>query len=680
VKRRIYLEDIPLEEALARWWAAMEEATAADPLPGELVPAADALGRVTAEPVWARLSSPHYHAAAMDGYAVQAEETHGATETSPLRLQVGSQAIAVDTGDPLPQGMNAVIKIEDTQLLSEDQSPELSTQSSQYPISNTQLPSHTSETKTRAASIEILASVVPWQHVRAMGEDMVASELVLPANHKLRPQDLGAIIGSGHTTVSVRRKPRVAILPTGTELVVPGSEPRPGEILEYNAIMLAAKVEEWGGEATRLTPVPDDFEAIKTSVAAALETHDLVAVNAGSSAGSEDYTAEVFRELGRVLVHGIAIRPGHPVILGLARGKPSDRAQDRPVMGIPGYPVSALLTFDLLAGPLFARWLGQPAPPRPETLQATLTRKVFSPAGEEEFLRVAVGQVGERVVTTPLSRGAGIIMSLVRADGILRIPRFSQGYEAGETVTVELLRPPEIIRNSIVIIGSHDLTLDLLADRLAQRNPGLRLSSSHVGSLGGLLALQRNEAHLAGSHLLDENTGEYNVDYIRRLLADRRIVLLGFVTRVQGLIVPPDNPKSIQAMEDLTRKDVMFINRQRGSGTRVLLDHELKRRGIDPRHIQGYERQEFTHLAVAAAVQSGAADCGLGILAAARALGLHFVPLLKERYDLVFPAEHYENERLQPLLALIRDPEFAAAVETLGGYGTVQMGQVLAEL
>ena len=657
-KRRIYLEDIPLEEALARWWAAMEEAGTAAPLPGEPVPAADALGRVTAEPVWARLSSPHYHAAAMDGYAVRAEDTHGATETSPLRLQVGSQAIAVDTGDPLPQGMNAVIKIEDTQLITTE------AQSRQYPISNTQYPK-------RRSQIEILAPVAPWQHVRPLGEDMVASELVLPANHKLRPQDLGAIVGSGHTTVTVRRKPRVAILPTGTELVPPGSEPRPGEILEYNAIMLAAKVEEWGGEATRLTPVPDDFEAIKTSVAAALETHDLVVVNAGSSAGSEDYTADVFRELGRVLVHGIAIRPGHPVILGVAH--------DKPVMGIPGYPVSALLTFDLLAGPLVARWVGQPAPPRPETLQASLTRKVFSPTGEEEFLRVAVGQVGERVVATPLPRGAGIIMSLVRADGILRVPRFSQGYEAGETVTVELLRPPEIIRNSVVIIGSHDLTLDLLADRLAQRNPGLRLSSSHVGSLGGLLALQRNEAHLAGSHLLDENTGKYNVDYIRRLLPDRRIVLLGFVTRMQGLIVPPGNPKSIQTLQDLTQEDMVFINRQRGSGTRVLLDHELKRRGIDPRHIQGYERQEFTHLAVAAAVQSGAADCGLGILAAARALGLSFVPLLEERYDLVFPAEHYESERLQPLLALIRDPQFATAVEALGGYGTVQMGQVLGE-
>jgi putative molybdopterin biosynthesis protein len=505
-----------------------------------------------------------------------------------------------------------------------------------------------------------------------MGEDMVASELVLPANHTLRPQDLGAIVGSGHSTVSVRRRPRVAILPTGTELVQPGSDPQPGEIVEYNAIMLTAKVEEWGGEAARLEPVADDFETIKASVAAALESHDLVVVNAGSSAGSEDYTADVFRELGDVLVHGIAIRPGHPVILGTVQGKP--------VMGVPGYPVSALMTFDLLAGPLIARWLGQPAPPRQPSLQATLTRKVFSPAGEDEFLRVAVGQVGVRAVVTPLARGAGVIMSLVRADGILHIPRFSQGHDAGETVEVQLLRPAEAILNSIVMIGSHDLTLDLLADQLAQRHPGLRLSSSHVGSLGGLLALQRNEAHLAGCHLLDEQSGEYNVDFIRRSLPEHRVVLLGFVTRSQGLFVQPGNPKSIRSLEDLTREDMVFINRQRGSGTRVLLDYELKRRSIDSTAIRGYQRQEFTHLSVAAAVQSGAADCGLGILAAARALSLDFVPLLQERYDLVIPHEHFESDLLQPLLTLIRDPAFATEVEALGGYGAAQMGQVLAEL
>jgi len=641
-QRRIYLEDIALEQAVSRWWGALDQAGALAPMPGEDVPLAEALGRVTALPVWARLSSPHYHAAAMDGYAVRVEKTRGASETTPLHLSVGSQAIAVDTGDAMPAGCDAVIKIEDTHLISDSGSPQ----------------------------IEIIAAVAPWQHVRPMGEDIVSSELVLPANHCLRPQDLGALAGSGHATVSVRRRPRVAILPTGSELVPPGGEPHPGQIVEYNSIMLAARVEEWGAQATRLAPVPDDFAIIKASVAEALQTHDMVVVNAGSSAGSEDYTADVFASLGQVLVHGIAIRPGHPVVLGVAMGKP--------LIGVPGYPVSALMTFDLLARPLVAHWLGQPIAAA-VTMQATLTQKVFSPAGEEEFLRVALGQVGKRVVATPLSRGAGVIMSLVRADGIVRIPRFSQGHDAGEIVTVELLRPADAIAHSIVLIGSHDLTIDLLADWLAQRHPGLRLSSAHVGSLGGLLALQRREAHLAGAHLLDEQSGEYNVDAIRRLLPDRHIVLLGFVRRTQGLIVPPGNPKALQSLEDLTRGDVVFVNRQRGSGTRLLLDFELKKRGIDARHIQGYERQEFTHLSVAAAVQSGAADCGMGILGAAQALGLDFVGLSDERYDLVIPREHYEDALLQPLLLLIRDRPFASAVEALGGYSTAQMGQVLAQ-
>ena len=374
-------------------------------------------------------------------------------------------------------------------------------------------------------------------------------------------------------------------------------------------------------------------------------------------------------------MHGIAIRPGHPVILGVAKGKA--------IAGIPGYPVSAAMTFDLIVRPLLYRWQGQLPPERP-VMAATLTRKVLSPMGEDEFLRVALGKVGDRVVATPLASGAGVIMSLVKADGILTIPRFSEGHHAGETVHVELLRSPRIIENTIVAIGSHDMTLDLLADLVQRRHPTLRLASAHVGSLGGLLALQRNEAHLAGAHLLDEATGEYNVGYIRRLLNAEgiHVVLMGFVNRTQGLIVPSGNPKQIETLEHLLRPDVSFVNRQRGAGTRVLLDYELKKRDLNPRSIAGYERQEYTHLAVAAAVKSGAADCGLGILAAARALGLDFVPLFDERYDLVIPVQHYESPLLAPLLALIQDRAsgFAAMVEALGGYGTAQMGQVLAEL
>lgn len=650
-----YLEDIPLNEALARWWQALAEVGLDGPLAGELVPLDVAHGRVTAEPVWALVSSPHYHAAAMDGYAVQAGDTRGASETHSVSLAVGQAAFYVDTGDPLPPGTNAVIMVEDVQLF---------------------------QAADETVYIEIMASVAPWQHVRPLGEDMVATELVLPANHKLRPQDIGAAAGAGHARVWVRRRPRVAIQPTGTELVGLGTVLRPGDIIEYNSLVLGAMIQEWGGLGTRLPALADNYTAIRQSVLDAARDHDLVIVNAGSSAGSEDFTARIVAELGRLLVHGIAIRPGHPVILGLIHlpaQSPDAAARWVPVIGLPGYPVSAAMTCELLVKPTLARWLGLPEEERP-TVQAIITRKVVSPEGDEEYLRVTVGQVGERVVATPLHGGSGVLMSLVRADGLVRIPRGEQGFEPGAAVTVHLFRRPETLRRTIVAIGSHDLTLDLLADELGRRAPGWSLSSANVGSLGGLLALSRGNAHLAGSHLLDEETGEYNVGTIRRLLRDVPVVLLGFVQREQGLIVPKGNPKGICALTDLVRPDVIFINRQRGAGTRVLLDYRLRQAGISPYAIEGYERQEFTHLAVAAAVASGAADCGMGILAAARALDLDFVPLDHERYDLVIPSQFYDSGWLAPLLELIFDPAFAVRVQALGGYGTPQLGQVLARI
>ena len=640
-----YLQDIALDEAFARWWQGLEAAGALEPRPGERVPLWEAAGRVTAAPVWARLSEPHYHASAVDGYAVVAEDTIGATETSPRRLRIGEQAVYVDTGDPLPEEKNAVIMLEHVHLVRE--------------APGEGLPTH----------IEILQPIAPWKNVRLMGEDIVVSQLIVPTNHLLRPQDIGAIAGSGHDSVVVRRRPRVAILPTGTELVPPGAAVQPGDIIEFNSLVLAAQVEACGGEATRLEAVPDDFDRILSTVRKALADHDMVIINAGSSAGSEDYTARVVETLGELFVHGVAIRPGHPIVLGVAEGKP--------ILGAPGFPVAAALSFDLFARPVLYRMQGLEPPERPRT-RAVLTRKVLSPMGEDEFLRVTLGRVGKRVVATPLKRGASIIMSLVLADGVVRIPRFSEGIHAGEEVDVELLVPPEVLDRTIVVTGSHDLTMELLADALRREQKGVRLISTNVGSLSGLMALARDEAHIAGSHLLDEETGEYNLPYVRRLIPDRDVVVLGFVYREQGLIVPPGNPKNIRDLEDLTRPDVVFVNRQRGAGTRVLLDYELKRRGINPRQIKGYERMEYTHLAVAATVKSGAADCGLGILAAARALGLDFIPLFRERYDLVIPREYYESDLLAPLLEVIRSDRFREAVEALGGYDTSIMGEVIA--
>ena len=665
MKRHVYLEDIPLAEAKKTLQLALTEVGLWRPLPAETIPVSEAHGRITATAIWARLSAPHYHASAMDGYALRAQDTAGATETTPLRLtlvdspeaaeRVPCPAQAVNTGHPLPSWANAVVMIEHVQAVADD---------------------------AGRPAIEIRAALPPWQHVRPMGEDMVATELVLPANHKLRPVDLGALAGSGHATVAVYRRPSVAIIPTGSELIAietaVSHPPAPGQIIEYNSLVLAAQIADWGGLPTRWPIVKDEPAAIRTAVQQAAQTHDLILLNAGSSAGSEDYTAHVVAELGQLLVHGVAVRPGHPVILGLIHPKSAIQQPKSPIpiIGVPGYPVSAALTGEIFVQPLLARWQGQPVY-EPPTIAATLTRKLNSPTGDDDFVRVAVGKVGDKVMATPMNRGAGVITSLARADGLLHVPRFSDGLPAGADVTIHLYRTEREIAHTLVAIGSHDLTLDLLAQFLAEKGAGLRLSSANVGSLGGLMALRRGEAHFGGCPLLDPDAGVYNESYVRRYLSGQEIVLVTLVGREQGWIVPPGNPRGLADWADVLRGDIRLVNRQRGAGTRVLLDYELGRRGIlPPADVPGYDREEYTYLAVAAAVASGTADTGLGIRAAARALQLDFVPLVHERYDLVLTRAAYESDLLQPLLALLADEGFRTAVAALPGYDITQMGQI----
>jgi putative molybdopterin biosynthesis protein len=643
----VFLHDIPLTQAWQRWLEALDSAGLSGPLAGEQVQLEAALGRVTAEPIWARQSSPHYHAAAMDGFALRAESTLGASDRTPVELTLGSQAVYVDTGDALPDGADAVVPIEEVE-----------------PVGGGR--------RARSRAIRLRAAVAPWSHVRPMGEDMVASELVLPSGHTLRPVDLGVLAGSGSATVLVRRRPRVAILPTGSELVPPGTQASAGQIIEYNSLVLAGQVSEWGGEPRRLPIVPDDLARIAAQVRRAVtEGADLVLVGAGSSAGSEDFSASVVSSIGRLLVHGVAVRPGHPVILGML----DVEGRSVPVIGVPGYPVSAALTGEIFVLPLLDRWLGR-VPVAPSEVEATLTRKVHSSVGDEEFLRVTVGRVGPRLVAAPLARGAGVLTSLMRADGIVRIPAGTQGLEAGQLVRVQLYRRPDEIERTIVALGSHDLTLDLMAQFLAER--GRRLASANIGSLGGLIALRRGEAHFAGSHLLDPESGEYNVRYVREYLPETPVVIIGLVGREQGLILAPGNPRNLTHLEDLAASGVSFVNRQPGAGTRVLLDYHLQQAGIDTASIRGYENEEYTHLAVAAAVASGRADCGLGIRAAAEALSLGFVPLFHERYDLVIPRVYYEEPFLQPLLDLLADARFRASVAALPGYSLEPMGKVIA--
>ena len=673
----VYLHDIPLSQAHSRLREALQDAGLWRVLEVESIPLDEnALGRVTAEAIWAKTSSPHYHSSAMDGFAVRANDTNGAQPSSPIQLLIiGSlpaQAQYLDTGDPLPDWANAVIPIENVESLDE----------------NGQLTKDIRVPK----SIRIRASVAPWSHVRPLGEDIVATQLVLPAGHVLRPVDLGAIAASGHQEINVARKPKVAILPTGTELVPIGSQLKPGDILEYNSLVLAAQIKAMGGEPTRFPIIKDDPDVILERAQEATREHDLVLLNAGSSAGAEDFSARVVEKLGHLLVHGVAVRPGHPVILGLInrQSRMVNRKSDEeitsatnparnditPIIGVPGYPVSAALTIDIFVEPLIAQWLGR----RPKELpieSATLTRKLVSPAGDDDYVRVVLGRVGDKLLAAPLSRGAGVITSLVQADGLALIPSGTQGIEAGEKIQVHLYRSRSEIEKTILAIGSHDLTLDLMSQFLAEHDR--RLASANVGSQGGLIALRRGEAHIAGSHLLDTESGEYNISYIRQYMPNIPVKVVALVGREQGLIVKRGNPKRIKSLEDLAQLKVEFVNRQRGAGTRVLLDYHLNLMTISPNSIVGYSQEEYTHLGVAAAVASGRADCGLGIAAAAQALDLDFIPLFQERYDLVIPKAHAGSDLLAPLFGLLADSDFQKAVSQLMGYDVSVMGTNILE-
>jgi putative molybdopterin biosynthesis protein len=608
----------------------------------ETVPVPDAVGRILAEPVFARISSPAFHAAAMDGLAVLAENTFGAGESTPKQLIIGTDAFPVNTGHVLPENTNAVIMIEHVQNLDD----------------------------TR---IQIEAPVFPWQHVRRMGEDIVATELLFPRNHRLTPYCVGALLSGGIFSVQVRKKPKVLIIPTGSELVdwrtTPIEALKPGQVLESNSTVLGKLVEAWGGEYERHEMIPDDTEVMTRVVqAACLGDADIVLTVGGSSAGSEDYGRAVIDHLGEVLVHGITVMPGKPLIIGTINKKP--------VFGMPGYPVSAIVAFEQFVGPLICTWIGQPEPQRP-TVSVEPIRKIPSKLGVEEFLRVKLGKVDARIVAIPLPRGAGCITTMTQADGIIRIPTHLEGLKENEPVLAELLRPLSSIQNTIVVVGSHDNTLDILADMIRAHYPGLTLSSSHVGSMGGLMAIKRGVCHAAGSHLLNTEDGTYNLPDIRKYLPDIPVKRVQLVFRDQGFMVARGNPKGIQGIEDIIRKDIQFINRQSGSGTRILLDYRLKQLDLNPKDINGYGTDEFTHMAVAAAVLSGAADMGLGIFAAARALNLDFIPVVTEQYDLVIPERFFETENILCLLATIRSPEFKDRVAALGGYHTERTGEVL---
>ncbi|SDI43357.1 molybdopterin biosynthesis protein [Paenibacillus naphthalenovorans] len=632
--RKIYLEDTPLQDAQREF---LEKITFDRKV--EWVRTTEALGRITADPVYAKVSMPNYNASAMDGVAVAAAKTYGADEQNPVRLKRGVDYEIVDTGDPIPPGFDAVIMIEHIHQVDED-------------------------------TIEILEPVAPWQHIRPIGEDVVVGEMIVPAHHALRAVDLGAILAGGRVEVAVLCRPKVAIIPTGTELIEPRDAVGRGEIVEFNGTVFASYLKEWGAEPIYLGIVKDEYDTIKDKVLEATRLADIVILNAGSSAGTEDYTVHVISELGRVFTHGVATRPGKPTITGVVNGKP--------VIGVPGYPVSAYLSLEWFARPLVHHYYGLIEPKR-NLLQVKLGRRIVSDAGADDFVRMTVGCIDGAYIANPLTRAAGVTMSMVRADGLLRIPAGHMGYEQGEMVELELYRPKEQIDRTIVITGSHDLSVDVLHTLLRKTYPDRFLVSSHVGSLSGILAIQKGEAHAAGVHLFDEETGSYNIPYIEKYLKGHEVVLVQLVYREQGWIVPKGNPLGIRSAADIGKSQLTYMNRQRGAGTRILFDYLLKQEGIDRNTIYGYDREAINHLSVAAAVAGGAADVGLGIYSAAQAMDLDFIPVSEERYDLLMSKHFYYSLEGETLLQAIRSESFKKEMESLGGYSCRESGQIVYE-
>ena len=643
-ERNLYLNNVPVEEALTKYFSALDGCL----IPKfEEIPVSQSLDRVTRAAVYARCCSPLFNSAAMDGIAVIAANTTSARESNPLVLEKEKDFIPIDTGDPVHAPYDAVIMAED--LIEID-----------------------------GRTVKILEAAASWQHIRPIGEDIVTGELILAGRHRIRPIDIGALLSGGITRVEVYAKPKVAIFPTGTEIVEPGIVPKEGEIIESNSRMFEALANQAGAESVRHAAISDDYELLKSAIEKAAGEYDMVIVNAGSSAGAEDFTVHVLRELGEVVAHGVAMKPGKPVILAKVNGTP--------VIGTPGYPVSAYLAYETFAAPVLSVLTGR-ADGTPQQVNAVISRRLVSSLKHREYVRVKAGRVNGKIVASPLARGAGAAMSLVRADGFCVINQNSEGIEAGETAPVELCRSLEEIDRSLVVTGSHDLILDIIADMMASgtgKNPGGKdkeketetfyLASSHVGSMAGLMALGRGECHIAPIHLLDEESGIYNIPWLAKTFPGKDITLIKGVGRIQGLIIPKNNPLEIKPAADLRR--CRYINRQRGAGTRLFLDYQLKKAGLDSSAINGYHHEAATHMAVAAAIQSGNADAGMGIASAAKALDLGFIPLGTEEYDFAIMPGFLKLDAMKSFLAVLTSPAFFKRLEALGGYTWEKAGKI----
>ncbi|MCF8000521.1 MAG: molybdopterin biosynthesis protein [Halanaerobiales bacterium] len=632
MERNIYLKKASLEKAQKLLLEHFKDYE----LKTEKVKTKNSQNRVTAQAVYAEKSAPDFYASAMDGIAVKADQTNYASERKPVILEKGKDFTYVDTGDSIPQKFNAVIKIEEIEIISEEE-------------------------------IEVIKSVPVWHNIRSIGESVIKQQLILPANTEIEVFDIGAMLEAGVTEVEVYQKPKVGIIPTGSELVSPESDIKKGQLVDFNSTMLKLSAENWGSQATNYGIVKDDYDKIKKNIIKANGKNDLTIIIAGSSAGREDFTLSILQKLGEVLVHGIEIMPGKPLIIA--------EVNNKPVIGIPGYPLSALLDFNLFVKPLIKSMYGLEYG-LPIKLKAKVKKKIPSTAGLKEFVRVNLTEIENELVAVPQKRGSASMHSLINADGVMPIKESKEGIFSGDFTDVYILKSKSKIKNNLMMIGSHDLAVDKLINQIKKNKENFELNIQSVGSMSGLVSLKRGECQLAGAHLLEPETGEYNISYINDLFKNEKMAVINLVHREQGLMVKKNNPKNLEDINSLKEKNIKFINRQRGSGTRVLLDYLLKTNNIDKTNIKGYEKEELTHMGAAVQVAEGTADAALGIRAAASAVDLDFIPIKKEKYDIILKKKSLNDPRIKRLINIIKSSPFQKVVKELKGYDLKNSGEI----
>ena len=611
VKR--YLQLISFEQA-------QEILKTSFPAPGrvERVPVTDCLGRIVAEPVYAKYSVPEVNLSAMDGIAVRSRDTIGASDQCPLTL---THFIRVNTGNIIPPDFDAVVMIEDTWESGD--------------------------------AFTIRKSAAPWQHVRPAGEDIRENRLVLPRGHEIRAFDVGALATYGITHVNVVTA-NIGIIPTGSELVPLGTRPAPGQVVESNTIMAQVFLESMGARCSRTAIVPDDPTLIGDTLSEAVENNDLVIISAGSSAGTRDFTADVISSLGELLFHGVAVKPGKPVMLGRIKGKP--------VLGLPGYPLAAQTMLREFAAPLLETW--GLAPPHRHTVRIRLATPIVTDIGFDEFIPVFVGRIGDTCWGTPHSRGAGVQMATVKANAYVHVPAALEGFETGHEVDAFLTTDPRSIDRTVLLTGTLDPVLEELANLVHDR--GLFIHASATGNIRALLALESRSCHIVSLTLPAPSLLE-DCRFLVQHIPNDGLILVHLAMMEQGIA-----SREPITLDDLPR--LRWINSRKDTSIRVVFDNLLKERGLAPSQIDGYGHEVTGVQTIAAAIRNGFADAGMCSSGVAHAYGLHFLPVAHEHYELAFRHDMLCDGRIMEIVQLVQSPEFKKLLDDSGGYDTAMTG------